>query len=261
MLQTLILCALAFQQPTIYGQTAPPAAAAPTVIKVPAGRFLPFTPVGGKPIYAEAKQAYRLYKLAPGQSFVGIKFDAPDGAEPEPWTAPIDAKGPVYALLARNFNGHYTIPLIRNGSDKEDNTPVQDGSPLQIEIVQGGRPPPGPSPVDPPVPDDGKAPIPESGLHVLIVYESGDLSKLPSKQVAILTATALRSYVADRHGEFRAFDKDADLANVDPKWRKAMERKRSQLPWLIVSNGKTGFEGPLPSSVGDMMDLLKRYGQ
>ena len=43
-------------------------------------------------------------------------------------------------------------------------------------------------------------------------------------------------------------------------WQDAMKRPHPTLPYLIVSNGKSGYEGPLPTSVDEAMTILKKYG-
>lgn len=124
-------------------------------------------------------------------------------------------------------------------------------------------PDPGPSP-DPPKPID--LPIEGEGLRVLVVYESGALSKLPESQKSILYSTTVRKYLTSKcpqeNGsyEFRFFDQDTDLGFTSERWKKAMARPRESIPWVLIANGKEGFSGPLPQNVGEMMELLKKYG-
>jgi hypothetical protein len=60
--------------------------------------------------------------------------------------------------------------------------------------------------------------------------------------------------------EYRIYDKDIDVSRDAKTWQDAMRRTRAQMPWIIISNGKTGFEGPLPSDVPSTLELLKKYG-
>ena len=121
-----------------------------------------------------------------------------------------------------------------------------------------------PAPPTPP----GPAPIPGDGLRVLIVYETADLSKLPRAQANILTAAEVRAYLNakcatgpdGRTAEWRIWDQNVDTAAEAPTWRDAMARKRDKLPWLVISTGKAGYEGPLPAAVDDTLKLLKHYG-
>ena len=39
-----------------------------------------------------------------------------------------------------------------------------------------------------------------------------------------------------------------------------MKRTRSSVPWLVVSNGVTGFEGPLPATEAEITAILTQFG-
>lgn len=139
-----------------------------------------------------------------------------------------------------------------------------------VFIVDGPVPPippgpdPGPVPPVPPVPPS-PAPIPVPGLRVLIVYETAELGKLPKEQVSIFNSTRLRDLLTARcvrnsaTPEWRMYDKDADLKNESQLWRDAMARQRTKLPWILVSTGSAGFEGPLPATVDDTLALIQRF--
>lgn len=130
----------------------------------------------------------------------------------------------------------------------------------------GPGPSPGPGPT-PPVPPQPPAPISGDGNRVLIVYETGQ--GLPSAQAAVITSGVVRDYldaktVKDAHnpaGAYRIWDKDVNLSHpsVSQSWKDAMARPRTSLPWVVVSNGKTGYEGPLPPDVPQTLALLKKY--
>lgn len=126
--------------------------------------------------------------------------------------------------------------------------------------------PPDPIPPKPPEPPQ-PPPIPASGFRVCIIYESSKLNKLPSAQVSIITAKAVRDYLALRcaiddkgRKEFRFFDQDDPPSNISKVWQDAMARPRASLPWIICSNGLSGYEGPLPATVNATLELLKRFG-
>jgi hypothetical protein len=59
--------------------------------------------------------------------------------------------------------------------------------------------------------------------------------------------------------EWRIWDKDVDPSQESAVWQAAMKRPRASVPWLLVSNGKTGYEGPLPGTADDLLALLKKY--
>jgi hypothetical protein len=125
-------------------------------------------------------------------------------------------------------------------------------------VVVGESPaPPAPSP-----------PLPGDGLRVLIVYETAELSKLPAGQATVLYSGEVRGYL-DTHctkgpdgktAEWRIWDQNVPTGGEAKFWQDAMARKRDRLPWLVVANGKASFEGPLPATVGETLNLLKQYG-
>jgi hypothetical protein len=122
-----------------------------------------------------------------------------------------------------------------------------------------------PIPIDPP-------PITEPGFRVLVIEETAERGKLPKDQLTILTSTEVRAYLNakcvkgpdGKTPEYRFFDKDTDLSHESEVWQKAMAAAKGTqgfvVPWLIVSDGKKGEDGPLPANVADMMTELKKYG-
>lgn len=143
--------------------------------------------------------------------------------------------------------------------------------PQEIEVTVGGTPPIPPVPPVPPVPPTPPtppSPIPVAGNRVLIVYETGELGKLSPQQLNILYAapvrTALNNFAvfdaAAKQKEWRIWDKDVDTSAESKLWQDAMKIPRTQVPWVIISTGKSGFSGPLPSSVDEFMALLNKYG-
>ena len=139
--------------------------------------------------------------------------------------------------------------------------------------LPGPGPAPGPTPPGPVPP----APIPVAGLHVLIIYESAEKGPegkvkrgMPPEQQAILTAAEVLGYLNakcpkgpdGRTAEWRVWDWDVPTGAESKLWQDAMARKptKDKLPWIIVSDGKSGFEGPLPRNIADMMVLLRKWG-
>ena len=164
--------------------------------------------------------------------------------------------------------GTYTVSLLAISIDKTGEVSIDD---TEVTVTIGDVPPvppdpgPGPGP-NPPVPP-GPAPIPVDGLRVLIVYESADLAKLSISQQAIVYGKTMRDLLNDKcvvgpdgkTREWRFWDKDVDVSAESKLWQDAMKRDRKTLPWLIISNGKAGFEGPLPGTTGEMTTLLAKY--
>jgi hypothetical protein len=158
---------------------------------------------------------------------------------------------------------------------------IKDGKSVIVDakkfVVLPDKPQPDPPGPNPPPGPDPLPPIPGAGFRVLIVTETKDLSTLPSAQVQAMTAKEVTDYL-DSHcvkdnnqPEYRRFDKDTDLSKASSVWQEAMNRvtnkdqkhpdtKYTSLPWILVTNGKTGFEGPLPANTASLMTLLKQYG-
>ncbi len=123
-----------------------------------------------------------------------------------------------------------------------------------------------------PIPTPDPPPIPDAGFRVLIVEETAERGKLTRDQQTILTSTEVRAYLNShcakgpdgKTPEFRIFDKDTDVSHESAVWQKAMADAKATpgfvVPWLIVSDGKKGSDGPLPANVADMLAELKKYG-
>jgi hypothetical protein len=158
------------------------------------------------------------------------------------------------------------VALVLRLDGNEENTFER----ANLEMVPLGPQPP-PKPVDPVTPtpkpvEPSIAPIPADGLHVLIVYETEDI--LSGKQNSILYGKTIRDYL-DSHcakgpdgktSQARIWDKDTDASGESKLWQDALKRPRQSIPWIIVSNGKEGFEGPLPATVDETLTLLRKYG-
>lgn len=132
----------------------------------------------------------------------------------------------------------------------------------------GGSPGPKPPEPTPPEPGPSPAPIVETGFRVLVVYETADLASMSRDQQLIFSGPEVRGYL-DSHcvkvngtPEWRFFDKDTQFpVTCDSVWCKTMKRARGDLPWIVVSDGKTGYEGPLPPDVRSTLDLLRKWGK
>ena len=150
--------------------------------------------------------------------------------------------------------GSYKLLFITSVGDK----PVM--APCIVTI-------PGPPPA-PPSPPTPSAPIAGDGLRMLIVYDSAHADKLTTGQQTAIYGKSTRDYLnaktplgADgKTHEWRIWDKDVAVEAEEKVWQDAMKRPHPTLPYLIVSNGKSGYEGPLPAGVDDAMTILKKYG-
>jgi hypothetical protein len=165
--------------------------------------------------------------------------------------------------LPKGASGNYVFVFVvtQNGVAE----PAVEAVPFVVGKPTPEPEPPGPGPTpQPPGPTPGPAPIPEAGFRALIIFESGDATKLPPAQQNILYGKAVREYLnakcaaePDGTKAYRIYDQNIDASGESKIWQDAMKRPRQSVPWLIVSNGKAGFEGPLPATVDDFMKIIK----
>lgn len=139
-------------------------------------------------------------------------------------------------------------------------------------VVEGIVPPlpPVPPGPNPPVPPGPLPPAPVSGAAVLILYDSAKVTAMPAAQQAILFEVDVRQYLDSKWPlgpdgktkEWRIWDASVDATN-DPSvaLKAALARPHPSLPWIVVSNGRAGYEGPLPATAADALVLLKKYGE
>lgn len=173
-------------------------------------------------------------------------------------------KGPKVFLLEPVADGRCEVLVIPTGAKTSGEVIRRT---IDVKAGKGPKPPP-----DPPGPQPGPAPIPLPGFRALIVYETADLAKLTKDQTAILYAVgpgSVREYlqakcVAGSDGttkEYRVWDQNTVVTAAAKHWQDVMARPRASVPWLVVSNGVKGFEGPLPPTPADTLKILKQYGE
>jgi hypothetical protein len=156
--------------------------------------------------------------------------------------------------------------------DAEATVTLQGDIPPAPVPPPGPNPPPGPTPPPVPVPPPtpNPAPIPLPGFRVLILYDSATLARLPKEQLNVLYDKSIRDYLNSKCApgpagnpgkkDWRIWDAGVDAAGEGQMWVDALKRPHASLPWLLISTGATGYEGPLPGSVADTLALLKKYG-
>jgi hypothetical protein len=187
------------------------------------------------------------------------------------WAAPgeWDVIASVHTVTQETFLALIPGPNFKN--DKADYTTKEITVKTGDETIrladkfkqEGLTPGPGPNP-DPQPDPDHPAPIPENKLNVMVIEETEDrdeLAKSPQgyNQIVAMQSTLWRNYVKSKGGEFMHIDKDSTLEMAAKKWQDAMKRPRTQLPWLIISNGKSGYEGPVPQ-LDEFMKLVQKFG-
>ncbi len=204
---------------------------------------------------------------------------APSGAGLYFWTYPVGVqavdKGDVLEVLnAPKGAISISVKSISAKLDKDGKFIGFDTRFGSVSFAIGDVPPTPdpkpPNPPDPPKPDPIKpAPIPLVGLRVLIIEESDAAfrKKLSAGQFNFMFSAASRQWLdsvctveANQPG-YRIYDKDATGINDVQTWPKeALKRPRGpELPWIIVSNGVAGFEGPMPIAEAECKALVQKY--
>lgn len=185
--------------------------------------------------------------------------DAPNAAIPFAvellvYTESVDAKTGARTLTSVDS----TIVIVR---------PAGPAPPPPVVVVDPPKPPPGPvdPPAPPPVEPDGiPLVVSQAGLRVLIIEETDDASRkaLSPGQRAIIMGTTKDSFRTwcKSHAEVVVADKDSSFAKLPPVWGELFKRTRAGLPWIVITNGKTGYEGFVPSDPAVAIKLVQSIG-
>lgn len=162
-------------------------------------------------------------------------------------------------VFASGTQGHYTFYLVVAGLDDKKEV---DLATTTFTVHVGPAIPPEPVPPDPVPPDPTPVPptpIPTEGPKLLVVYEVDDLDDYPKGIVDILTSGAVRQRLKDLKVDYRFYDDDTNMANAPKVWQDAMKLPRAKLPWVIISDGKTGESKELPATVDEFQALIDKY--
>lgn len=192
----------------------------------------------------------KFFEVKAGQAIIGKRLGADS---PDVHLAP---DGPSVAVFA-----------VASGKASIAAWGIADGKAFKIATLAiqaniGPRPPP--VPVDPVDPVD---PMPVIGpLSVCIIEQTEDRAVIPPGQLRALQSTKIRQYLdehcakVDGRPQWRIFDADADMSAAEKVWQDVMKRPRKSTPWIVISNGAAGAEGPLPEDESKTLELLKRWG-
>ena len=134
----------------------------------------------------------------------------------------------------------------------------------QLAEVDDGTKPIPPPKVDPkvdPVPDQKPAPIAGDGYQVLIKFnnkinmpENVFTTIYGPKVTAWMNANVAKGPTGEP--ERRVWPADVDMSKAPQKWQDAMKRPSQGDWWVIISNGVTGTEQPLPIGEDAFIELL-----
>lgn len=130
------------------------------------------------------------------------------------------------------------------------------------------RPEPAPEPKPKPPAPDARPLIDVPGVSVLVVYDPARENQLTAGQQSVLFGRAARDLLNERCApgpdgktrEWRIYPSTTDVSGDRAAWRDAFRRPWASLPWVVVSNPRGSWEGPLPEKSQDFFDILKKYG-
>jgi hypothetical protein len=231
---------------------------------LPAGVF--YVVQSDKPFFCvAAPEGLVTVTAEPGPLRVRGKFaEAPDAVQTKTFTAKF------LVVVEAAAKGRCEIIVWPAGST--------DPKQVQRRAIDAGGEAPGPGPGPGPGPDPfeaghqghqhapsfGGAP----GLKVLVVYDRTKLASMPAEQLNALSGAAVRDYLRAKCAKegpnnwpaYRVWADDVPTGGETELWQKAMKRPRKSLPWVVIGNGKAGFEGPLPATEADILKLVQKYG-
>lgn len=106
--------------------------------------------------------------------------------------------------------------------------------------------------------DSSKAPFPTDKFNLLIVEEAQERYKLPAAQQELLGGTAWRAEIPE--DQRRVLDEETVITEKEDPWvKEAWKVKRDSVPWLVISNGKTGYSGPLVADEKTLIEFINKY--
>lgn len=202
-----------------------------------------------------------------------FRVRAPEGADLYDWTVPESVKAfPEDNTLTVTSapKGTFVVRVRCTTIDFEKKKINKELGEVEINyggVIPGPQPPTPPNP-DPPTPQPKNAPIAIDGFSVLMVTETRDGTELPKGQFNVAFGGKVRDYLKAncvREGPnnwpaYRIYDQNISMEGETKAWQDAMKRERKSVPWIVVSDGKTGYEGPLPASEEEAINLFKKYG-
>jgi hypothetical protein len=165
------------------------------------------------------------------------------------------------------------VPQTGFVTDKDKNVTVDQKPILRAMIdVRMNPAPPTPTPVPPtpptpvPVPTPDPAPIPVAGYRVLMVYDKANPTAVTKGQFDAIYGQSVRDFLekncvkVGNVAEYKIWPNTVDVSVLPDVWKQAMTQvDTKQMPYMIVSNGTTGWKGKIPESSTDMLTILNKY--
>jgi len=140
-----------------------------------------------------------------------------------------------------------------------------DGKSASITFAIGA-----PDPVPPKPPEPATKPIAIEGISVLMVVNKDATGVIGTQgQKSFVTSADIRVYLDSKCSKdpasqewkaYRQLQATTDMSGDAKAWQDAMKRPRNTTaPWMIISNPKGSYEGPIPATYDEAFALLKKY--
>lgn len=144
-------------------------------------------------------------------------------------------------------------------------------------VIKSGTDPPTPGPT-PPGPTPNPVDPDSVGLLRVLILTPNSTKVLTSPQQAAINSTLVSAYCKTHCAkgndgktlEYKQYEPDTDVSAESPEiqelYKTAVNESKGILPWLVITNGKTGYSGPYPASptatenVNAVLGLLQKYG-
>lgn len=126
---------------------------------------------------------------------------------------------------------------------------------VRVPDVQPRPEPPEPDVVVP-------APPVQPGTRHVLIWRETDSTRIPAGELQQFYGPEVRDWLDKKIGReaYRIWDQHQVMGPKEsPEWRKAAERRPKQVPWIVIQNGKTAHEGPLPATAAETLALLEKH--
>lgn len=103
------------------------------------------------------------------------------------------------------------------------------------------------------------------GLHGLVIYDEGARLQMPPAQIAAFEGADVIDWTQANAKAFLKLDKDASEGDLSEKWvrdawQSYKDKSKGVLPWVVISNGKSGTSQAFPDNPAAAIELLSKYG-
>lgn len=106
-----------------------------------------------------------------------------------------------------------------------------------------------------PIPDDDTVVVEVEEPHVLMLWQDSD-ENVSSGQAAALTTTKIQTYCEEQGFEYRRYDVDDDLSNVEPVWSQLADIAEDP-PSITIATPDSTETFMLPDGIEATLSLIK----